>query len=126
MERIKNFFVGVAKFAYDFFIHPIVNLRNLTKMDNTTKAISIIEAATRVVIMASWVVAVPALLVTLAWTWVIGTFVYVAAHVAFALGSAIAVAKMVGAFDAAVPATKAEEKPAAEEAAESTIILATA
>jgi hypothetical protein len=126
MERIKNFFVGVAKFAYDFFIHPIVNLRHLTKMDNTTKALSIIEAASRVIVMASWVVAVPALLVTLAWTWIIGTLIWVAATVAFMMGSMVAIGKMAGEFDAATPAAEVKAADAAEPATESTIILATA
>lgn len=90
MEFIKNFFVGVAQFAYDFFIAPIVELRNLFDMPHTSKAIALMEAASRIIIMASWFVAVPALLVVLAWTWIIGTVVYVAAHVCFGLGALVA------------------------------------
>jgi fatty acid desaturase len=87
MEFIKNFFVGVAKFAYDFFIEPIVQLRHIFSMTNTQKALAIIDAAAKVTIMASWFFAVPAILLTLAWVYIATSIVVGVIYLAFSLGS---------------------------------------
>jgi fatty acid desaturase len=87
MERIKNFFVGVAKFAYDFFIEPIVQLRHIFKMDNTQKAFAILDAAAKITIMASWFFAVPAFLVTLAWFYVVTSIIVMVIYIAMAFAS---------------------------------------
>jgi hypothetical protein len=114
METIKNFFKGVAKFAYDFFIGPIVELRNFFTMSNTVKALSIINAASRVIVIASWFFAVPAVLVTLAWVWIWTTVAVAVLYIVFSMGSLAAA----GAFGADLAAKlHAANDGAAEQAA---------
>jgi hypothetical protein len=69
MEFIKNFLVGAAKFVYGIFVAPIVEVKDILSMDWGQKILTMLNAVSRAVIIASWFFAVPALLVTVAWVW---------------------------------------------------------
>jgi hypothetical protein len=69
MKFLKAILVGAAKFAYALFISPIVELKNLATKTVVEKVVCLLNAASRVAIMASWFVGVPSILLALAWVW---------------------------------------------------------
>lgn len=67
MEFLKSLFSAIV----DIAVGPVIRLRHVMSMTKTELVITAGDIASRVAIVASFFFAVPALLVTLAWVWVI-------------------------------------------------------
>lgn len=110
METIKNFIVGAAKFAYAIFVSPIVEMKNIMSKTLSEKIVATLNAISRVIIIASWFVTVPTLLITLAWVWFWLTLVVAVAYVTFVtLSGAAGLALFMTAVNKAAEAQVAEE-----------------
>jgi hypothetical protein len=101
MDFIKKLIMGAAKLAYGIFIAPIVELKNLLKKTAAEKVLTVLNAASRVIILASWFTAVPALLVTLAWVWFWISLVFAFVCLGFAIaGGGLGMALVMAAIKA--------------------------
>lgn len=90
MEFIKNLFVSLGKFAYAFVVEPIIEMRHFFKFTATEKVLKTLDAASRVLIIGSYFLALPALLVTLSWIWVWTTLFVGIGYIAFQFGAIMA------------------------------------